>query len=181
MLEQSCFGESATGAFASCGTARGIPRPDLGCEMSEPEDSASADAGITEQDVKVAEAVIGALEVQEEEGDVVAAAPRAASDAFSEAALSAPLPKAVEEAAARTSQGEMRINQVTGPAIPAAPRTKKIAPADPQPAEGEVSISFEVHRDSAATRAAKAQKSQKRKRKGGLFHGLFGKTDDDDA
>jgi hypothetical protein len=27
MLKQSCFGESATGTFASCGTARGTPSP----------------------------------------------------------------------------------------------------------------------------------------------------------
>jgi len=68
----------------------------------------------------------------------------------------------------------MRVNEVSGPAMPAAPRTRKIKPADPQPAEGEVSISFEVHRDSAATRAAKAQKAQKAE-KGGFFRGLFGK------
>ena len=31
MLKQSCFGESATGTFASCGTARGTPRPPPAC------------------------------------------------------------------------------------------------------------------------------------------------------
>ncbi|MDO4889897.1 MAG: hypothetical protein Q3963_00935, partial [Coriobacteriaceae bacterium] len=94
---------------------------------------------------------------------------------FSEAVLTAPLPEAVIEAANRPGpKGSMRVNEVSGPAMPAAPRTRKIKPADPQPAEGEVSISFEVHRDSAATRAAKAQKAQKAE-KGGFFRGLFGK------
>ena len=120
-----------------------------------------------------------ALELGEEEGDVVVASSRAASDAFSEAVLTAPLPKAVEEAAARVRKGEMRVNEVSGPAIPAAPRTKRIAPADPQPAEGEVSLTFEAHQDSAATRAIKAEKEKKGKAKGGLFRRLRGKSGDD--
>ena len=31
MLKQSCFGEKFTGFFASCGTARGMRAPELGC------------------------------------------------------------------------------------------------------------------------------------------------------
>ena len=131
------------------------------------------DAGITRQDVAMAEAVMDALE--EQEADDIPAAPRTPhSSAFSEAAMNVPLPKAVEEAAAKKRMGSMRVNEVSGPAIPAAPRTHKVKPADPQPAEGEVSLSFEVHRDSAATRAAKAQKAKKGQR-AGLFRGLFGK------
>ncbi|MDO4399914.1 MAG: tRNA pseudouridine(38-40) synthase TruA [Coriobacteriia bacterium] len=133
--------------------------------------------GVTRQDVLMAEAAIDALEQAEDDADGVAAPMAPASGkAFSEVALQAPLPKAVEEAANRPGpKGSMRVNEVSGPAIPAAPRTRKIKPADPQPAEGEVSISFEVHRDSAATRAAKAQKEQKAQNKGGMFRRLFGK------
>jgi hypothetical protein len=133
--------------------------------------------------VKLAEAAIDMLEEAEESGELPTSSP-APSAAFSEAVLNAPLPKAVEEAASRVREGSMRRNDVTGPAMPAAPRTRKVKPADPQPAEGEVSLSFEVHRDSASTRAAKAQKRAKAKRsshKGGLFRGLFGKAEDDDA
>jgi hypothetical protein len=220
MLKQSCFGESATGAFASCGTARDTLRPATGydvpgCDdaerppvtqssppvtqssphviLSEAKDLATADgiqaepartssAGITEQDVKIAQTVIDALELQEEEGGESFASPKAANDAFSEAVLTAPLPEAVEKAAEQTRKGEMRVNQVSGPAIPAAPRTKRVAPADPKPAEGEVSLSFEVHRDSAATRAAKAQKAQRQKKakgRGGFFRRLRGRSDND--
>ena len=142
---------------------------------------------VTAQDVKVAEAVIEALELQEEEpgdsGSFEVEDTAKPSEAFSDALLTAPLPSAVEEAARVKKAGSMRRNEVSGPAIPAAPRTHKVKPADPQPAEGEVSISFEVHRDSAATRAAKAQKSKKgeKQRKGGVFRKLFGKAGDDDA
>ena len=34
MLKQSCFGESATGTFASCGTARGAPSPGKSYRMA---------------------------------------------------------------------------------------------------------------------------------------------------
>ena len=130
--------------------------------------------GITRQDVALAEALADVLEERENGDDVPMASHTPHSSEFSEAALNAPLPKAVEEAAAKKRVGSMRVNEVSGPAIPAAPRTHKVKPADPQPAEGEVSLSFEVHRDSAATRAAKAQKSKKGRR-AGLFKGLFWK------
>ena len=181
MLKQSSLGEMPTGHFSRCGTARGTPRP----SPSYPEQVEESDAtdthlgGVSEQDVKVAEAVIDALSLAEEEGDVVVTSSGSSSDAFSEAVLTAPLPKAVEEAAARVRKGEVRVNEVSGPAIPAAPRTKRIAPADPQPAEGEVSLSFEVHRDSAATRAIKAEKERKAKAKGGFFRRLRGKSGND--
>lgn len=130
-------------------------------------------AGITAQDVALAELAIDALERVDADGEDVSPAPTS-SKAFSDAALNAPLPKAVEEAAARKGpEGHMRRNEVSGPAIPVAPRTRKVAPADPQPAEGEVSLCFEVHRDSAATRAVKSQKQAKAER-GGFFRNLFG-------
>ena len=201
MLKQSCFGESATGTFASCATpseerlvplgrtARGATPPSRsGVSEACSQDGTSAqanreEAGISKQDVAVAEAVVGALERAEDE---VGGEPPVVGDgnrvpgAFSEAVLNAPLPKAVEDAARVKKTGSMRKNEVSGPAMAAAPRTRKVKPADPRPAEGEVSISFEVHRDSAATRAAKAQKKAKGKR-GGLFHNLFGKPGDGDA
>ena len=198
MLKQSCLGETPTGHFEPCGTARGTSAALLSCsneadtisercpeqsrEAAKPKDRLQVDSGITEQDVKVAEAALEALERGEEEGDVVVGPSGTASDAFSEAALNAPLPEAVEEAANRPGPaGMMRRNEVSGPAIPAAPRTHKVTPADPRPAEGEVSISFEVHRDSAATRTVKAQKARKQKKKGRRFLGLFSKMDDGDA
>lgn len=96
-----------------------------------------------------------------------------------DALLSAKLPQVIEEAAAaRGPEGTMRRNEPAGPAIAPAERTRRIAPADPQPAEGEVSFTFDVPQDSAATRAAKAQRqkpSSKRKGKGkGIFGNLFG-------
>ena len=181
MLKQSSLGEMPTGHFSRCGTARGTPRPSPSCpEQVEESDATDTHlGGVSEQDVKVAEAALEALELGEEEGDLVVASSGSSSDAFSEAVLTAPLPKAVEEAAARVRKGEVRVNEVSGPAIPAAPRTKRIAPADPQPAEGEVSLSFEVHRDSAATRAIKAEKERKAKAKGGFFRRLRGKSGND--
>ena len=190
MLKQSSLGGSATGASSRCGTARGASVPHPGCDdpiecPSASEEPAASrgragEVGVSEQDVKVAEAFIGVLERREEEGDAVPSRAGTVNDAFSEAVLTAPLPEAVERAAARVRTGEVHVNEVHGPAIPAAPRTRKIAPADPQPAEGEVSLSFEVHRDSAATRAVKAQKEKKRK-KGGFFQNLFGNSGGADA
>ena len=147
-------------------------------------DSREDGEGVTKQDVALAEALIGALEEAEdahaESEDVPVGNGDRVSGAFSEAVLNAPLPKAVEDAARANKAGSMRKNEVSGPAMPAAPRTHKVAPADPQPAEGEVSISFKVHRDSAATRAVKAQKEAK-KRRGGFFRDLFGRAGDGDA
>ena len=181
MLKQSSLGESAAGAFSRCGTARDIPSPGPGGENNAANDRgktemSQSDSGITRQDVLVAEAAIDALEKGEERRGETESRDGTVSDkGFSESVLTAPLPEAVIEAANRPGpKGSMRVNEVSGPAMPAAPRTRKIKPADPQPAEGEVSISFEVHRDSAATRAAKAQKAQKAE-KGGFFRGLFGK------
>lgn len=138
------------------------------------ESSAGGTSGITRQDVLLAQAAIDAMEQAEGEAaePLAATAPSASDDAFSEAATNAPLPAAVEEAAAQPGPaGQMRVNEVAGPAIPAAPRTRKVKPADPQPAEGEVSISFEVNRRPAPV-------PQKKKRPG-FFQGLFGKGGDD--
>jgi len=142
--------------------------------------------GVSAADVKLAEAAIAALERAEEDaGSDFAPVSSNTGSAFSDAVLTAPLPEEVEKAAAAPGpKGQVRVNDTGGkPAIEAAPRTKRIAPADPKPAEGEASLSFEVHRDSAATRAIRAEKERKSKRKGknGLFNHLFGRKDDPDA
>ena len=163
-------------------------------DVLAPEDGAyripAADAptgelrGITDRDVALAQAFERALE--ECEGDSpLAADEQAASSAsrvFSDAALSAPLPEAVVRAAATRIEGSVRVNDTGGePAIPAAPRTKHVAPADPQPAEGEASICFELHRESAAARAVKAQKEAHATRRRGPFAGLFRRKGNGDA
>lgn len=117
-----------------------------------------------------------------EEADALRAG-AALADAVSDGAEAAdaivdtPLPVAVERAAARVHEGSMRMNDTGGkPAMPAAPRMARVRPADPMPAEGEASLCFNVPRDSAATRAAKAGKRKKSQAKetGGLFARLFG-------
>ncbi len=136
--------------------------------------------------MKLAEAAIAALERAEEDaGSDFAPVSSNTGSAFSDAVLTAPLPEEVVKAAAAPGpKWQVRVNDTGGkPAIEAAPRTKRIAPADPKPAEGEASLSFEVHRDSAAARAIRAEKERKSKRKGknGLFNHLFGRKDDPDA
>ena len=167
----------------------GVPCYEADSYACLPTESAPAGegGGITATDVKLAEAAIAALERAEEDAGQEFA-PSASSDsgkAFSEAVLTAPLPEEVEKAAAAAGpKGQVRINDTGGkPAMEAAPRTKRVAPADPQPAEGEVSLSFEVHRDSAATRAIRAEKERKSERSGkkSLFKRLLGQKGGSDA
>ena len=147
----------------------------------------------TAEDIAVAERVMDILEAREDmrasgDADSVDDASVSVSVLRGNAPVSAqpnaPLPAAVEKAAARAHKGSMRMNDTGGkPAMPAAPRVARVRPADPMPAEGEVSLCFNVPRESASARAAKAGKQKKARTKNtrGLFARLFGRQDGRDA
>ncbi len=158
-----------------------------------------ADFEPTVEDIAVAERVMDILEAREDAralGDVDGVDDTDGTDdasvsvsvlrgnAPASAQPNAPLPAAVEKAAARAHKGSMRMNDTGGkPAMPVAPCVARVRPADPMPAEGEVSLCFNVPRESASARAAKAGKQKKARTKNarGLFARLFGRRGGRDA
>lgn len=181
---------AVTEAQAADGAALGVASDSVGPVEAETPD---VEPEPTAEDIAVAERVMDILEAREDargSGDADGMDDASVSvsvlrgNAPVSAQSNAPLPAAVEKAAARAHKGSMRMNDTGGkPAMPAAPRVARVRPADPMPAEGEVSLCFNVPRESASARAAKAGKQKKARSKNarGLFARLFGRRDGRDA
>ena len=177
-------------AQAADGAALGVASDSVGPVEAEAPD---VETEPTAEDIAVAERVMDILEAREDKrgsGDADGMDDASVSvsvlrgNAPSNAQPNAPLPAAVEKAAARAHKGSMHMNDTGGkPAMPAAPRVARVHPADPMPAEGEVSLCFNVPRESASARAAKAGKQKKARTKNarGLFARLFGRRGGRDA
>ena len=181
---------AVTEAQAADGAALGVASDSVGPVEAETPD---VEPEPTAEDIAVAERVMDILEAREDargSGDADGMDDASVSvsvlrgNAPVSAQSNAPLPAAVEKAAARAHKGSMRMNDTGGkPAMPAAPRVARVRPADPMPAEGEVSLCFNVPRESASARAAKAGKQKKARTKSarGLFARLFGRRGGRDA